>query len=231
MNYLVILSENKSGNIVTFQGLQAKELMKIHDLKIGITVAALEYNGKRGKALVKKCEKNLLELELDLQEEPFHKKDISLIIGLCRPQSVKKVISAAVCLGVKSLCFVNCENTEKSYLHSKIWQEENLQKEIILGMAQSGDSIAPKIKVYKSFQACLENYNEKYYIKFFADSRCSERKISVEPEQSLVFAIGPEKGWSLQEISLMENNKFSGISFGNRILRVEQAVIYMVAKL
>jgi RsmE family RNA methyltransferase len=52
-----------------------------------------------------------------------------------------------------------------------------------------------------------------------------------EEKQKIVLVIGPEGGFIPFEINLLEKQGCVTVSFGNRILRVEQAVPAILAKL
>ena len=50
-----------------------------------------------------------------------------------------------------------------------------------------------------------------------------------EELQEMLFVIGPEGGFSIQEENFLMNNNFKPISLGKRVLRVETAAIYVAS--
>lgn len=228
MNYLVIEPEEVVGNQVHLKGARAADLIKAHELKEGLNISVLVVGGLRGKASVQKASNQELVLEIHLTETSLAKNPITLIVGLCRPQSVKKVIAAAMAYGVQDLEFVRTANTEKSYLDSKIWNPENLKNEVTLAMAQTGDSIAVKINRHQKFLPFLDTLASREGFtsatKRLADGRATSVLNCGELASYSYLAIGPEKGWTEYEIEQFSGLGFQSFSMGPRMMRIEHAV-------
>lgn len=234
MNYLVINPEEVKNNLVCLEGSRARDLIKTHDLEEGLNLSALVVGGMRGKAHVQKCSDLKLEIELNLTDAAFDKKPVSLIVGLCRPQTVKKVIAAAMAYGVENLEFIRMANSEKSYLDSKIWNAENLNSEIELAMAQTGDSIAVNISRHKKFLPFLDELSSRQNFssatKLLADGRADQSACNASGSH-LYLAIGPEKGWTEYEIEQFSGQGFQSFHLGPRMMRIEHAVAAGLASL
>ena len=234
MNYLVIEPEEVVNNQVHLKGARAVDLIKTHELKEGLKIAVLVVGGMRGKANVQKADSQELELELNLTESTLVKNPVTLIVGLCRPQTVKKVIAAAMAYGVQDLEFVRTANSEKSYLDSKIWNPENIKQEVTLAMAQTGDSIAVKINSHKKFLPFLETLASRQDFtsasKLLADGRAAPLVNVQESASHSYLAIGPEKGWTEYEVEQFIGLGFQSFSMGSRMMRIEHAVAAGLAK-
>lgn len=151
----------------------------------------------------------------------FNRLDVTLMVGLSRPQTIKKVVAVAVQTGVKKLCFVKTERGEKSYLSAKILN--NLEVEVIKSLEQTGDSLAPDIEIYKSLSEFLEEEMRHEGVLFTPYGNLIERINT----QSLL-CIGPEAGFSESEVAMM--NEFKKIKLSDRVLRVEVAVAMAIGK-
>ena len=57
-----------------------------------------------------------------------------------------------------------------------------------------------------------------------ADVRCA-------PGKSILLAVGPEGGWTEQEVALLEEHDFARYSLGPRILRTDTALVAVIAQL
>ena len=232
MNFLVIYPEEVKDNKAILIDDRATDVIKRHDLKEGLEISALIYNGKRGKVRVASAGK-VVELDLNMTEEALDKDEVHLIVGLSRPQTIKKVIAASLAMGVSDLYFVMSSQSEKSYLSSKALLDENIKKEVLLAMEQTGESIAPRIIVYDKFKPFVEDILPKIPSfddsnKIIADTKSAEQ---VKPSNKPLYcSVGAEKGWSEYELSRFLELGFKPLSLGKRVLRVEQAVIAMLAK-
>ena len=233
MNYLVIKQNEVFNNLAKISKPRSTELIKRHNLVMGITLSCLVYGGKIGKGKIVRIEPELI-IELNLDRDKLIKKDINLVVGLSRPQTIKKVISASVTMGVQNLFFLKSEQTEKSYLDSKIFLPENLEQEIILGMEQAGDSLPPNIHIKTHFlpftDFLKDKNNENFYNNIMAIPS-SQRQFKEVPNETPCFiVIGPEKGWNDFETSKFKDLGFIDFNLGQRILRTEQAVITVLGK-
>ena len=234
MNYLVIEPDDVNNNQVHLEGPRAVDLIKTHALKEGLNISVLVVGGMRGKAQVERLSSQELVLELDLTEEALVKNPVTLIVGLCRPQSVKKVIAAAMAYGVQKLEFVRTANSEKSYLDSKIWHPENLKQEITLAMAQTGDSIAVEINCHQRFLPFLDTLASRQEFssasKLLADGRAAPLVNAEESASHSYLAIGSETGWTEYEVEQFTGLGFQSFSMGPRMMRIEHAVGLGLAK-
>jgi RsmE family RNA methyltransferase len=154
---------------------------------------------------------------------------------LSRPQTIKKVVQAAVTMGIKELHLVRSERGEKSYLSAKVLSPNLLAKEIELGLSQAVDTVPPHVEVHDRFLPFLEDLlparlralEPGGIAKLVAHtSACTPAKqvfSSLTGGAHVVLAVGPEAGWSDFEIQKFEAQGFSPISLGPRMLRVETA--------
>ena len=55
--------------------------------------------------------------------------------------------------------------------------------------------------------------------------------VKPDSRQTLLLAIGPEGGWTDDEVSLLEEKGFARYSLGPRILRTDTATIALLARL
>lgn len=185
--------------------------------------------GKRGNAEVVNVSSDFIELKIVSLEPSLSLLPIDLIVGLSRPQTIKKVIHTAVMAGVRSLHLVNTSLGEKSYVNATLLREETLKFEIVKALEQIWQGVYPRIFVHRNFR-----YFNNNTLQTFARHR---RKLIAVPDNemlkaqdlahtvdSLVVAVGPEAGWSASEVADFEEIGFQKIGLGHRTVRVELAV-------
>lgn len=158
---------------------------------------------------------------------------ITLAIALIRKEKFELVLQKATELGVSriipfesSRCVVHSKKEKKD--------KQKLRWESILLEAseQCKRNVVPEIddvvslKDLKNFKsqgnyACYENaYGKAQFLSLIANN-----------DDSITVVIGPEGGFSNEEVKQLEEMGYSSITLGSRILRAETAAIYVCAVL
>lgn len=183
-----------------------------------------------GKARVLDNTSREIEIEiLDLERMRIHKY-ITLVLGACRPQMLKRIFEASTSFPIKKIIIVACENSEKSYLSSRLLRESDYLKYMKKGVEQSGIPFLPEVQVIDKFWSLLKNRDVlEVGSRYFCDGTESRglgvASGDIEEEAQLVLAVGPESGWSKRELEYFREFGFEGFSLGGAILRVDVAVI------
>lgn len=210
-------------------GGQAKNLCPGKEIEVAFL------GGSRGRARIVGVTQEWIEIEMLSREPSLPLQPIDLLVGLSRPQTSRKVLQAAVMAGVRSLHFIATIRGEKSYVDATLFREESIQKETIKALEQVGQGLYPDIRVHRNF-----HYFAKHHLPRF--SSCESKFIATPKNAVLqdkggtgygrcfVLAIGPEAGWSSEEVSIFESAGFSKIGLGDRIVRVEVAVSMLLGQ-
>lgn len=160
---------------------------------------------------------------------PGVESEIILLVGASRPQTMKKVIEHGASLGVTQFHVFKAELSDKSYLQSKVYEDSEFQKLSELGLSQSTCFFkSPKVIVHKNIHCALShlanlNISNKLILSPFAKKGLIKHT-SLLPNQPMVLAIGPERGWTDKELTLLVDNNFSEFNLGPSIMRVEIAL-------
>lgn len=223
-------------------GTRAQDLIKVHQLRPGISIRAGVIGGLLGRANIISTASHVLELNLVLDEDPPPKLAIDLIVALPRPQTVKKLISLVSSTGIKRLFFIRSEGVDKSYFKSSTLNSECIMREIRLGLAQCCDTVEPIVEIHDRFRPFVEDYlpkvlspnslnligdtDRKDELQNYSNSGILISGI-LESDQYCV-AIGPERGWSRFEVDCFSQLRFQRTLIGQRILRVDIATALFV---
>ncbi|WP_455596017.1 RsmE family RNA methyltransferase, partial [Acinetobacter pecorum] len=111
---------------------------------------------------------------------------------------------------------------------------QQLDHYVELGLEQAGDTLAPEIALYKRFKPFVEDV-----LPGLISTDCPAFVAHPYAEQPMPFAlqhpcsivIGPEGGFIPYEIDLLIKNGCQAVSLGNRILRTETAIPYILGRL
>ena len=161
---------------------------------------------------------------------------ITLVIGLPRPQTARKILNEAASLGVSEMRFIATERGEPSYAQSALWTSGEYRRHLVAGAAQAfctriprvtfGESLAETLGALAAAQpdaprVALDNYESP-------DSLSAHlRKLASAPAP-LILAFGPERGWSAAERDQLRAAHHAFAHLGARVLRAETAVIAAV---
>jgi len=188
-------------------------------------------------------EKRYLTKIIDIREDTIYikplkeeiiptKLPVTLIVALPRPKVLRRLIMDAVTLGVDKLILIHSYRVDKSY-----WQTPFLQQidhYVTLGLEQAGDTISPKIEFYKRFKPFVEDVlptltapDQQVYIAH----PYTKHKMPHAVDQECIVIIGPEGGFIPYEIDLLLKNGCQAFHLGNRIIRTETVIPYVLGRL
>ncbi len=152
---------------------------------------------------------------------------IKLFIGVTRPPTSERLIRDLSAIGIESLTFFACSLSEKSYLQSKIWQAENIQRNIELGMQQGGTSFPLQVSLIHSFHDLNTHLAQSSGENYLLDQQLTQASYSLKQvlhtitaQRTTNIVIGPERGLSEKEHASLGDSCHK-IYMGNRILRTE----------
>ena len=158
---------------------------------------------------------------------------VTLIAALPRPNTFVKILHCATAMGVDEIRFIQTFKVEKSYWQSPKISLEAAEKEIILALEQSGDTVMPKLFFHRDFREFVNNDLPVIAAQApsYIGSPSAELIASKLDAPYINLAIGPEGGFTETEEKLFQQNGFAPVSLGSRTLRSEFAVAALLAKL
>ena len=221
---------------------RTRHILKILKIKLGGVFYIGFVNSERALAKIESIYKDgsiLLRTVERVVSPPC--LPIDLLIGMPRPHTAKRVLFEAACLGVERMHFFQSDNTEPSYMESRLWQEGNYKERLLLGAEQSFTTHVPKVSVHANLQLALskinsatdnridivlDNYEAKHGFGFLLKKTASDKEIN---RPHIFLALGSERGWSSSERTLLVNNNWKLAHLGDRVLRLEMAVVSAIA--
>lgn len=163
--------------------------------------------------------------------------------GISRGEKMDFTIQKAVEMGVHRITPLLTEFCNVQ-LPPERWQKkmEHWQGIIISACEQSGRTRIPHLDPPTAFYSWIvqadppgitnaENTTGLRLIFAPAGTRSLRDALPSHPISSVIFAIGPEGGFSAQELERAKQHHFDNIKLGNRILRTETAAIAAAAVL
>jgi 16S rRNA (uracil1498-N3)-methyltransferase len=205
---------------------RAEHVLAVLRRRVGDSFDVGLANGPRGKATLVARTETHLNLRFAWGEVPPPPPDLRLWIGLPRPQTARKILNEATSIGVRCIHFFATEKGEASYGSSTLWSSGEWQRHVTAGAEQAFSTHLPEVTWGRPLTALVEELP-------LAGSRIAldvyeaqARLGTLQLEAPTTLAVGPERGWSAAERDLLRNAGFTLASLGDRVLRVETAVVY-----
>ena len=211
---------------------QLEHLQQHLQIQVGDTLKVGIREGQRYLTEIVEISEKAVRLK-PLQEEAVPEKlPVTLIVALPRPKVLRRLIMDSVTLGVEKIILLHSYRVDKSYWQTPFLQQ--LNHYIELGLEQAGDTVAPKIVLYKRFKPFVEDI-----LPGLISTDCPAYVAHPYAEQAMPFAIehpctiviGPEGGFIPYEVDLLIKNGCQAVSLGNRIIRTETVIPYVLGRL
>ena len=162
------------------------------------------------------------------------KEDITLLFALTKGDKTDLVLQKATELGVKKVALITSERTVVSYdnkdIDKKIARFSKIMKE---ASEQSHRVVVPELLgIFSLKNLPKEVFSDINYVAYEKDaSKTDEMFEGLVKGKSISILVGPEGGFSEQEIDNLTKQGFIRTSLGKRILRAETAAIYALSVL
>lgn len=216
------LTDKRAQHIREILGAEKNKTLKIGNL-----------NGQLGSGEILHIDDSSVELHIKLDRAPPAKLPLTIILALPRPKMLRRILRTVAELGVRELILVNTAKVEKSYWQTPALAADTVRGYFIDGLQQSGDTVLPTLKFEKLFKPFVEDrlpalLNNSYGIV--------AHPISVDAcpivfDKDCTLAIGPEGGFTPYEVDKLLQAGMHAVHLGPRILRVENALTTLVARL
>ena len=254
MNRILFEKDEIIEGCVTFSDERAEHVLNVLHGEVGQTLKTGELDGLIGTSVITEI-RDLHEREegsaqrgsgllagtvvvecthTEVAPEPW----FDLVLAPPRPRVLKRLLPQLTALGVGKIVLVGAEKVEKSFWGAQLLKPQIYRPLLVDGLMQCGTSRVPTIRCERNFRRYAEMQMESEFVgceKIVAHPSMGngERGFSAPRPLSLnpyVFAIGPEGGWTEDEVALIESKGFIRHSLGSRILRTDTATIALVAQ-
>jgi RsmE family RNA methyltransferase len=186
-------------------------------------------DGPRGKATVESIDGEGLSLSFVWGEEPPPLEQVTLIVGLPRPQTARKVLEEATALGVQAMDFVTSERGEPGYGTSRLWSSGEWRRHLIAGAEQAFSTRLPVVTWGRGLEDAIGGMEAGGTHLALDNYEAQDRLGAIEVIAPVTLAIGPERGWTESERRLLREAGFRFVHLGERVLRVETVCVAAIA--
>jgi len=218
------------GNKLVLPKQTSNHLIQVLRLNLDSEIVLFNGDGRNHRAKIVGNNKNATELEIlssnkNLSESSLQ---IHLVLALTKNDKMDYAIQKAVELGVTEISPLIMKHSITKLDERKREKRHLRWLEIIHSACeQSGRSIVPKLHSITDWDNWNKDSDNGFKIVCDPYAHKTLSEINSKP-QSILLLIGPEGGFSTEEILDCRNRHFTNIQFGKRILRAETAAIATV---
>ncbi len=223
---IVLFNEEELDRPLAKDDARALHVLNVIGCRQGDSFDVGLIDGPRGKARIEAATHRGLELDFHFSETVPRPYPVTMIIGLPRPPSARRILKDLTAQGADTLHFVATDKGEKSYLKSRLWTDGEYERLLQEGAEQAFCTRLPEVVIHESLTTCIEQLGDA------TDRLALDNYEAAMPlgtfqasQERCVLAIGSERGWSAAERNLLRNNSFELVSLGDRVLKTETACI------
>ena len=250
MNRILFEPQEVVDGEAVFGGVRAEHVMNVLHGETGQILKTGIVNGPIGTSeIVGISEGPVIRVRCTHTEEAL-RPWIDLVLAPPRPRVMKRLLPQLAAMGVGRIVLVGAKKVEKDFWGATLLKEENYRPLLIDGLMQAGTTVLPVLETRRNFRRFVQDELDTLFpsrnrivahpevermvessngriVESIANHKFSLARCDSRP----LLAIGPEGGWTDDEVSLLESHGFRRYSLGPRILRTDTATIALLAQL
>lgn len=227
MNIFYASPEQIYGNIIELKGQEARHASKALRYSKGDDIVIVDGEGGWFEGVVQLVEKDSLRVEVS-ESEKIQESIPRLTLGLSiikKRDRLEFAIEKAVELGVAEIVLFKSEHTIKQNVRM-----DRLEATAVSAMKQSLRAWLPSITLLPDLDHLLSQSDAKILV---AHEKIEGKKPSFEQyktEENLLLLVGPEGGFSEEEVLQVLETGGEKVSLGKHRLRAETAVVTLLSQ-
>ncbi|KPJ56315.1 MAG: hypothetical protein AMJ42_05470 [Deltaproteobacteria bacterium DG_8] len=230
------LDKNRiGGGRAILDGSEARHVGKVLRLGVGDTLYLLDGDGWEYQAVITSKSSKIVEVEIVKKIPPRKDSSITITLGqsLAKAQKMDYIVQKATELGVSTIIpffsarSVSSLDDERSQRRRIRWQRIAIE-----ATKQCGRAVVPHIEAVVPFKKVLEKWDDNSLkIMLWEDEKNVKLKDvlkKTQPSPKAIFLVGPEGGFTPDEVEMAKNTGFQTVGLGRYILRTETAGICLL---
>lgn len=227
----------ENDGICAITGSEAKHITKVLRMKTGDRFVLMDGKGSRYHATIESATTHEVKVVLgrSIPAPPPSPVKIMLCQALLKSRQMDYLIQKTSELGVHRILPFASKRTNFSLRKDRQLNKMRHWREIAQNSAKQSDRDIPAgIETFSPFSRLVtkENWRDAFKVILWEHERSQDLKSVLKafpPAKKFVGMVGPEGGFTQEEIGIASDAGFVPVSLGNRILRSETAAITMVA--
>jgi 16S rRNA (uracil1498-N3)-methyltransferase len=230
-----------SGELVTLPQEEAEHLTRVLRLGAGAAVRVFNGSGDEFESVVEAAAKGVVRVRLGNPRDPVPEArlNVTLAQAVLKGDKMDDVVRDAVMIGAAAIRPVLTARAETSAaILQKGRKQDRWERVAISAAKQCGRAVVPPILEPLTFQGLIEILLDKWLSgpAFMlvepgaAKSAVGFSELDVEPPKSATAVVGPEGGWTPEEI-VAASNVCRLVTMGSRTLRADAMGLVAISAL
>ncbi len=223
---LILFDPGEFDKFLPINDPRAIHILEVLRRKPGQTFDAGIVDGPQGKAHYREKTEAGLALVFDPVSPTPDPEPITLLIGLPRPQTARRILREAATLGVGTIHFHLTSRGDPGYAKSNLWSSDEYRRHLVAGTEQGFSTRLPTISHGMTLDETLARLGD-ISTRLALDNYEAETRLFDAPLAGIpaVLAVGSERGWTGFERDGLRQAGFRLVSLGSRVLRAETAMV------
>ncbi len=202
--------------------VESHHCSRVLRLKTGSSILVIDGKGNMGEGKISDPDPEKCIVKVHKVHNNYHKRPYQLHIAIAPTKNTdrfKWFLEKTTEIGIDEITPLLCERSER-----KIIKTKRLEKIILSAMKQSLTAFRPVLHEMTSLRKFLEFVpSRNTYIAHSENYDQIHLKSLISPVKDYIIMIGPEGGFSPEEVQLANNKGVISVSLGQNRLRTETA--------
>lgn len=238
MTRFLVPPESVEEDKITVKGKEVHHLRNVLRLRKGDKVTCFDGSGREYQGWIERLSSAQAEIKIEKFEKPGRELSLKITLAqsLIRASKMDLIIQKCTELGIFRIMPMRTERSLVKLNEAKSKaRQERCQRLAEEAAKQSGRVQVPKIEEVKDFTSILKKARNFDLGIIFWEEEGEEKALKKALTKRLSFPenifllVGPEGGFSAQEVTEAKKAGLLSVSLGPRILRAETAAIISVA--
>ncbi|TRW48141.1 16S rRNA (uracil(1498)-N(3))-methyltransferase [Aliidiomarina halalkaliphila] len=217
----VTLSDDAShhvGRVLRMQPGQSLELFDGSDVRFAATILHVSKKSVQ------------VEINDSITDSRESSLEIHLVQGISKGDRMDFVLQKSVELGVTSITPVFTQRCNVKLNQERLARKQDQWRKIVLGACeQSGRNWVPQVRDALALPQWLQNADTSQRV--ILDPYAQTRFRDIPRSAAYTLIIGPEGGFTDDEVQLLSDHQCLGVQIGPRVLRTETAALAAITAL
>jgi 16S rRNA (uracil1498-N3)-methyltransferase len=215
------------GSLV-LEGPEAHHLATVRRLRPGDAVYLFNGDGHQYPARVVAVGRRAVTLEVGAGETPPREVGFRLEVAVPLPKGDRAQFLIEKLTELGATAFVPLQ-TARSVVHPRETRLDKLQRHVIEASKQCGRNVLMRVEPLAAWTdfCSRPDLPERRILAHPSESRMADGGWRIEDRGDVVLAVGPEGGFTEEEIEMARSAGWRVVGLGPRILRVETAALFL----
>jgi len=215
--------------MLRMEGEEVKHIRKVLRLRAGDEIVVFDGSGKEFEGTI--VEEGLSSVVIKVQNVASPKRDspveVTLAQSLLKGEKMDYLVQKATELGVKEIIpFISSRSVPLLDKSGRLKRHHRWERIAIEASKQCGRGVIPEIESLQDYSEMLQKVSPNTLRLILWEREGTKLKGILErskERKKIFFVIGPEGGFSQEEVEEAERAGFIPVTLGKRILRAETA--------